>query len=99
MGVGVSRDAKQGIDYLRRAAEGGEANAQTALATSFSDGNDVPQDRITALAWATLGAQNGSQAAAAIKERVAKELIPKELEDAKVLMQRLKQRTTVAVEN
>jgi alpha/beta superfamily hydrolase len=58
-GRGVPQDYKQAVAWYRKAAEQGDAFAQTNLGVMYSDGQGVPQDYQQAVAWYRKAAEQG----------------------------------------
>lgn len=58
-GDGVSINCDRAVEYLRRAAEAGNADAAFDLALLAEHGRCVPQNKSQALAWYELAAKNG----------------------------------------
>lgn len=55
--VTASQQAQTEFDTLRRAAEKGDAEAQTYLGTLYANGLMVPQDHAEAVQWYRLAAE------------------------------------------
>jgi hypothetical protein len=58
-GQGVPRDEAQGLQWFRKAAEQGNAGAQTFLAMAYRDGRGVTLDFGQAASWARKAAEQG----------------------------------------
>ena len=76
--------------WIKRAAEQGLADAQLILATYYQAGKAVPQDFVQAHMWANIAASKGATnivigSAADLRERIAKQMTPSQLERAQEL--------------
>jgi len=58
-GEGVKPDRLQGLEFFKKAAEQGHANAQFILGTLYDKGEDVLQDRAVAANWYRKAADHG----------------------------------------
>ena len=58
-GYGVEKDPKQAFSWFQRAAEGGNAKAQSNLGQMYAEGTGVEKDLVKAYQWLTLAAQQG----------------------------------------
>ncbi len=58
----------QSIERLRKAAEQGYVEAQFNLGVAYYLGQGVPEDYVTAYAWANLSAASGNSDAVQLKE-------------------------------
>ncbi len=58
-GEGVKADHLQGIEWFKKAAEQGHANACFILGTTYDKGVDVLQDRVVAAKWYRKAAERG----------------------------------------
>ena len=59
-GRGVTRDDAQSVEWYRKAADQGDADAQTLLGRMYRKGRGVPQDYTQAVHWFRRGAQQGN---------------------------------------
>ena len=53
-------DKKEGIKWLRKAAEQGNLGAQINLGATYSTRQDIEPDRIEACRWCRMAAEQGS---------------------------------------
>ena len=85
-GRGVPRDYTQAVQWLRKAAEQGDADAQFNLGVRNYNGQGVPQDYVEAYEWETLAAARASgvdQKRFAIgRDEVAKKMTPDQIAEA-----------------
>ena len=58
-GQGVPQDYKQAVKWYTKAAEQGDADAQSNLGVMYANGQGVPQDNVSAHMWFNLAAANG----------------------------------------
>ena len=58
-GSGVSRDDAEAIRWYRRAADQGDALAQSNLGWMYENGRGVQRDRVEAVRWYTRAADQG----------------------------------------
>jgi TPR repeat protein len=56
----VAKDEVQAVDWFRRAAEQGDAAAQTNLGQAYREGRGVSKDQAEAVAWFRRAAEQGS---------------------------------------
>jgi len=75
-------DRNQGLTRFERAAEAGLSGAQLGLGLLFARGVGVPQDYITAYFWISLAANNLQADAALMRDRLAREMTPEQLQRA-----------------
>jgi len=70
-GSGIARNVEAAAGWYREAAMAGDAVAQMNLAQLYAEGRGVRQDRICALAWFTLAADQGRNWAAQRRQSLA----------------------------
>jgi TPR repeat protein len=70
-GGGVPQDYKAAVQWYRRAAEQGEASAQSHLGVMYDQGRGVPQDYVQAHKWFNLAASRFSASEAEKRARAA----------------------------
>jgi uncharacterized protein len=85
IGKGVSQDYKTAVKWYKLAAEQGNASAQNNLSLSYVMGTGVIQDNVYAHMWGNLAASNGSEGGGDMRDIVAKEMTPSQLETAQKL--------------
>ena len=59
-GQGVAQDYAQAVKWYRKAAEQGNAGAQTNLGLMYANGQGVPQDYAQAVVWYRKAAEQGN---------------------------------------
>jgi len=59
-GRGVAKDEAQAVQWYRKAAEQGDASAQTDLGVMYRDGRGVTADQALALHWFRKAAEQGN---------------------------------------
>ncbi len=69
--------------WRRRAAEQGHAAAQFAVGKMHEHGQSVPPDLVLAYRWYYLAAQQGNPEAAAACTRIAEDMPPEDIEEAR----------------
>ncbi len=84
-------EAYERFDYAtalkewRPLAEQGDAAAQYNLGVMYREGQDVPQDDVRAHMWFNLSAAHGMESARTLRDRLAKEMTPAQIDDAQQL--------------
>jgi len=63
LGLGVTKDAAEALEWYRKAAEQGEPNAQLSLGFMYESGQGVAQDYPGAVRWYRLAAEQGNASA------------------------------------
>ena len=85
-GEGVPQDHKAALQWLRRAAEQGHAEAQLGLGGAYYEGiPGLSQDYIYAHMWANIAALGGNERAAAKLRNVEEEMTPSQIAEAEIL--------------
>ena len=69
-GRGVPQDDRQAVTWYRKAAEQGDAQAQTLLGSRYAYGRGVPQDDRQAAAWFQKAAEQGDAEAQGVLGRM-----------------------------
>jgi TPR repeat protein len=82
-GTGMRKDLADAARWFHRAAELGAADGQYNLAYLYEYGAGVPKSLANAYLWYIIAAAQGDDGARQAAERVARELSPKQLSDAK----------------
>jgi localization factor PodJL len=82
-GLGVRKDLAEAARWFHRAAELGAADGQYNLAYLYEHGAGVPKSLANAYLWYSIAAAQGDNGARDAAERLARELSPKQLSDAK----------------
>ena len=73
------------MSWFRKAAEQGEARAQTALGVMYEDGHGVPPDYVLAHMWQNLAAAQGNGDAAKLRDYLARFMNPDQIAEAQRL--------------
>ena len=84
-GQGVPQDYKTAVKWLTLAAKQGVAGAQRNLGVMYAKGEGVPQDSFYAHMWANIAASNGDEKGAKLRDALAQEMTPSQLEKAQEL--------------
>ncbi len=84
-GQGVPQDDKTAVKWYTLAAEQGYAVAQYNLGLMYRRGQGVPQDNVYAHMWGSIAASNGSETGGKLRDLVAKEMTPIQIEKAQDL--------------
>ena len=72
----MEQDYSQAMDWFRKAAEQGNAYAQTAIGQMYRDGEGVEQDYAKAMDWFRKAAEQGYADAEAQLEELSRDLQP-----------------------
>ena len=81
-GNGVPQDYEQAVKWFTKAAEQGDANAQSILGRFYAGGIGVPQDYIRAHMWCNIAAANGDEEGREKRDALAKEMTSDQLAEA-----------------
>jgi len=84
-GKGVLQDYKTALKWYKLAAEQGDNRAQYNLGQMFSEGNGVIQDDVYAHMWGNIAASNGNEGGGELRDLIAKEMTPSQLEKSQDL--------------
>ena len=84
-GQGVPQNKKTAVKWITLAAEQGDAKSQYNLGVMYARGRGVPQDNVYAHMWGNLAASNGNEGGGKLRDFVAKEMTPSQLETAQKL--------------
>ncbi len=82
---GVPQDDKEAVRWYRLAAEQGIGHAQYRLGGMYTLGRGVPQDFVLSHMWLNLAAALGDEQARTLRDKLAKQLTPAQLDDAQRL--------------
>lgn len=83
LGEGVAQDYQQARRWYQEAAKFGFENAQYRIALMYNDGLGVPKDPVEAYKWAyTSAAQGGQPEPARLRDKLAKQLSPSQIQQA-----------------
>ena len=81
-GKGVPQDYKIARKWYTLAAEQGDAFAQFNLGQMYRKGEGVSKDYVYAHMWANIAASNGDEDPGNLRDEVAKEMTPAQIEKA-----------------
>ena len=84
-GEGVPQDYKTAAKWFSLAAEQGDADAQFNLGLMYRNGQGVLQDNIYAHMWGNIASSNGSENGGKLRDIVAEDMTPAQLEKAQDL--------------
>ena len=84
-GYGVLQDYKAAVKWYTLAAEQGYAYAQTNLGLMYYAGLGVLMDDVYAHMWGNIGMSNGNENGGKLRDKVAEEMTPSQLEKAQNL--------------
>jgi len=84
-GQGVLQDDKTAVKWFRLAAEQGDTVAQYNLGLMYGKGKGVIQDNVYAHLWGNIAASNGEENGGMLRDLVATEMTPSQLEKAQDL--------------
>ena len=86
LGLGVPQDHAEAVKWYRKAAEQGNADAQSSLGAMYGDGQGVAQDYVRAHMWLNLAAASSSgddaKNATNNRNRLAAKMTPAQVERA-----------------
>ena len=86
MGWGVPQDYVEAVKWFRRAAEQGNAWAQTDLGLGYAEGQGVPQDYVLAHMWFNLAAASEQDASASLgrhkRDEIGRLMTPDQIAEA-----------------
>jgi TPR repeat protein len=82
LGKGMPRDYEKAAEWYRKAAEQCNADARFELGRLYAVGDGVPQDLVQAYIWTSLAADQGHSKAMEIRELIALQLSPAQMEEA-----------------
>ena len=84
-GRGVSQDYKTAVNWYKLAAEQGDAYGQYILRAMYVLGAGVIQDNVYAHMWGNIAASNGNEKGGKVRDIVATQMTPSQLEKAQKL--------------
>ena len=84
-GQGVSQDYKEAVRWYRKAADQGDADAQSLLGLMYGDGTGVLNDNVTAHMWFNIAGANGSKTGADNRVIIEKNMTPAQIAEAQKL--------------
>jgi TPR repeat protein len=84
-GEGVPEDNAEAVNWYRKAAGQGFADAQAKLGVIYLAGEGVPEDYVQGYAWLTLAAARGNNDATQGKSIIGKLMTPAQIAKAREL--------------
>jgi hypothetical protein len=81
-GRGVPQNDAEAVNWWRKAAEQGLANAQHNIGISYAQGQGVPQNYVNAYMWFNLAAAQGDQGAVKARDMTAQRMTPGQIAEA-----------------
>ena len=83
----MPQDYAEALNWFRKAAERGQANAQFSLGIMYKNGEDVPQDYMQAQMWVNLAASH-ERMSGAVEERenIASKMAPARIAEAQIML-------------
>jgi len=85
IGQGVTQDFEVAVEWYRKAADQGIANAQINLCFMYEKGQGVTQDYVQAHMWYNLAAERGLKLGKEYRDRLAKKMTPEQIAEARRL--------------
>jgi TPR repeat protein len=82
IGQGVPQDYAEAVNWYLKAAEQGNASAQTNLSFMYYNGWGVPQDYSVAHMWSNIANANGNENGAKLRDLVAEGMNPEDISKA-----------------
>ena len=89
-GQGVPQDYAVAVRWFCKAADQGDAWAQVKLGLVYEEGQGVTQDYVQARMWFNLSAAKGNYIARESRDRLAKQMTPEQIAEARRLAQEWK---------
>ena len=89
-GKGVAQDSAEAVNWYRKAAGHGNADAENTLGAIYAEGRGVPRDYVRAYAWFSLAMLAGDQRAEANRAIAARNMTAAEIAAAEQLAQAAK---------
>ena len=90
LGLGVPQDSQEAVKWYRRAAEQGYAHGQFSLGVMYYFGEGVPKDHVLAYKWFNVAAAQGNKNAAELRDVLATEIKPSQIQEAQKLSREFK---------
>ncbi len=84
-GRGVTQDYAAAVRWYRKAAEQNHADAQTILGFMYEKGRGVTRDYVQAHMWYNLARARGQKIARKNRDRLAKQMTPEQIGEARRL--------------
>jgi len=84
-GDGVIKDAAEAVKWYRKAAEQGNASAQTNLGVMYANGDGVIKDLVEAHAWFNVAGANGMDDAKNNLKIIEKDMTREQIAEATTL--------------
>ena len=84
-GNGVPQDEAEAVIWYSKAAEQGKSTAQYSLGEIYAKGKGVKRDYVTSYMWFNIAAISGNEPYIKARDKVAKKMNKKELEEAQQL--------------
>ena len=89
-GLGVPQDKHESVKWYRRAAEQGYAHGQFSLGVMYYFAEGVPKDHVLSYKWFNLSADQGNKNAAELRDVLATEMTPSQIQEAQKLAREFK---------
>jgi len=84
-GLRGNRDYGEAARWFRRAAEQGDARAQGFLGAMYGEGTGMAKDHVQGHAWLNLASANGNTHARVLRDVLAAEMTPSQIDEAQRL--------------
>ena len=85
LGLGVPQDKHEAVKWYRRAAEQGYAHGQFSLGVMYYFAEGVPKDHVLSYKWFNLSAAQGNKNSAELRDVLATEMTPSQIQEAQKL--------------
>ena len=85
LGLGVPQDKQEAVKWYRRAAEQGYAHGQFSLGVMYYFAEGVPKDHVLSYKWFNLSAAQGNKSSAGLRDVLATEMTPSQIQKAQKL--------------
>jgi TPR repeat protein len=93
IGQGIPQDYAAAVGWYRKAADQGNAAAQSNLGLMYAIGQGIPQDYVSAHMWFNLAAATGNKDAAKNRDKVAAKMTPAHIAETQRLAREWKPKT------
>jgi hypothetical protein len=87
-GLGVIQDYAEAVYWYRKAAEQGDASAQTNLGFMYENGRGLLQDAVFAHMWYNIGGANGSELGSDNRSVIEGRMTREQIAEAQALARR-----------
>ena len=90
LGLGVPQDSQEAVKWYKRSAEQGFAHGQFSLGVMYYFAEGVPKDHVLSYKWFNLSAAQGNKSSAGLRDVLATEMTPSQIQKAQKLAREFK---------